>query len=144
MYCKGLSKEELQDMGIVEIHWDQNLENWVIIREWYKNCSKTLRTRYNLNIVDVIGKRKYTTNKSYPKVSFSYKNKAVAIPLSRIVYVWFVEDVPDGYVVDHIDNNPYNCQLNNLRMMTIAGNLRKRFSDNPGVKCFNQYKNTEY
>lgn len=142
-YCKGLTKQELEDYGIVEIRWNKYLETWVVTREWYKNNSKTKKERKQLVIADVLAKHKYTQDKAYPKVSFSYKQKPIAIPLSRLVYVWFIEDIPDGYVVDHIDNDPYNNKLSNLQMLSIGDNIRKRFND-LGCKCFNQYKNTEY
>ena len=142
-YCKGLTKQELEDMGIVEIRWNKYLETWVITREWYKNNSKTKKERKQLVVGSVLAKHKYTRDKSYPKVSFSYKNKPAAFPVSRLVYVWFIEDVPDGYVVDHIDNDPYNNRLNNLQLLSIGDNIRKRFSD-LDCKCFNQYKNTKY
>lgn len=54
------------------------------------------------------------------------------IPLSRVLYVWFKEDIPDGYVIDHIDNDQFNNELSNLRLTTIEENLKKRFIDNPG------------
>lgn len=54
------------------------------------------------------------------------------IPLSRVLYAWFVEDIPDGYVIDHLDNDPFNNNLDNLKLTTIADNLHKRFVDNPG------------
>lgn len=141
-YCKGLTKQDLEDYGIVEIRWNKYLETWVVTREWYKNNTKR-KERKQLVIGNVLAKHKYTTDKSYPKVSFSYKNRAIAIPLSRLVYVWFYGDIPDGYVVDHIDNDPYNNKLNNLQLLSIGDNIRKRFND-LGCKCFNQFKNTEY
>lgn len=143
MYCKGLTKKELEEMGIVEVRWNKYLETWVVTREWHKNNSKTKIERKQLVIGDVFSRHKYTRDRSYPKVSFSYKNKPVAITLSRLVYVWFIEDIPDGCVVDHIDNNPENNKLDNLQLLTIKDNIDKRVVDN-GCKCFNQYKNTEY
>lgn len=142
-YCKGLTKQELEEMGIVEVRWNKYLETWVITREWYKNNSKTKKERKQLVVGSVLAKHKYTRDKSYPKVSFSYKNKPRAFPVSRLVYVWFIGDVPDGCVVDHVDNDPYNNRLNNLQLLSIGENIRKRFND-LGCKCFNQYKNTEY
>lgn len=143
MYCKGLTKKQLEEMGIVEVRWNKYLETWVITREWHKNNSKTKKERKQLVVGDVLAKHKYTKDRSYPKVSFSYKNKPVAITLSRLVYVWFVEDIPDGTVIDHKDNDPKNNKLDNLQPLTIKENIDKRIIDN-GCACFNQYKNTEY
>ena len=53
------------------------------------------------------------------------------IPLSRFLYAWFNGDVPAGYVVDHIDNDPYNNDPYNLQILTISENLEKRYEDNP-------------
>ena len=33
--------------------------------------------------------------------------------------------------VDHIDNDPYNNELDNLQLLTIKENLAKRYTDNP-------------
>ena len=142
-YCKGLTKKELEEMGIAEIRWNKYLETWVVTREWYKNKSKTIKERKQLIIGSVLARHKYTKDKSYPKVSFSYKNKSVVFSLSRLVYVWFIGDIPDGYVVDHIDNDPYNNKLGNLQLLSIGDNIRKRFND-LDCNCFNQFKNTEY
>ena len=140
-YCKGLTKQQLEEMGIVDVTWNKYLETWVITREWYKNNSKTKRERKTLIVGSVLARHKYTKDKTYLKVSFSYKNKPVAISLSRLVYAWFREDIPDGYVIDHKNNNPYDNTLDNLQMLTIEQNIRKRFDD-LDCKCFNQYYNT--
>ena len=76
------------------------------------------------------------------KFQINYKGGSKAWPLSRFIYAWFVGDIPDGdFVVDHIDNDPLNNQLNNLQLLTIEENNRKRFED-LDVKCINQYHNT--
>ena len=143
MYCKGLTKEELIGFGIVSIYWDKYTNNWAIIRDWYKNNSKTKRTLYKLQICDVTTKHKYTGDKSYPKIQFNWRNKSYAFPLSRVIYAWFREDIPDGYVIDHKNNDPYDNTLDNLQMLTIEQNIRKRYDD-LDCKCFNQYHNTGF
>lgn len=143
MYCKGLSKQDLMDFGIVSIYWDKHTNNWAIIRDWYKNNSKTKTTLYKLQICDVTTKHKYTGDKSYPKVQFNWKNRSYAFPLSRVIYAWFKGDIPDGYVIDHKNNDPYDNTLDNLQMLTIEQNIRKRYDD-LDCKCFNQYHNTGF
>lgn len=145
MYCKGLTRQELKEMGIVDVYRDNTepYSGWAVIREWHKNNSKTMKTRYKVNIGLAVTKHKYTRDKVYPKIGISYKNKPVAIPISRLVYVWFIEDIPDGYVIDHINNNQFDNRPENLRMLSIKGNIAKRVDD-LGCRCFNQYKNTEY
>jgi hypothetical protein len=40
----------------------------------------------------------------------------------RIVWEMFVGKIPDGMVIDHIDRDPTNNRLSNLRLATIAQN----------------------
>lgn len=135
MYCKGLTKQELIDAGIVGVVYLKELDEWQVHRYWYKNNS-TRKVNSVISITMAVGKHKYRTDKVYPKVTFSVRDKVngrktYSIPLSRLIYVWFKEDIPNGYVIDHIDNNSYNCSPNNLQMLTIEENLAKRFDDNP-------------
>ena len=58
--------------------------------------------------------------------------------LSRFLYAWFLGDIPEGMVVDHIDNDPFNNKLENLQLLTPEENLKKRFEDNPD-NCRNQF-----
>lgn len=54
--------------------------------------------------------------------------------LNRLVYELFVGKIPEGYVIDHIDTNPSNNRLDNLRAVTPKENqnnplTRKHNSD---------------
>ena len=129
MYCKGLSKQELVDYGFISVIYKN--KEWVIFRNWFRNNSqeKELKT---IKITEATRKHKYRPDKVYPKVNFSVRGKGIfSIPLSRFIYVWFNGDVPDGYVVDHIDNDPYNNHPDNLQILTISENLEKRYEDDP-------------
>jgi len=128
MYCKGLTKEELQEVGIFDIKFYH--DDWHVFRYWYVNNTQN-KTIKEIAITKAVGKHKYRPNKVYPKVTFSTPNKKYNIPLSRLIYVWFKGDIPDGYVVDHIDNNSWNCMPSNLQILTVGENLAKRFEDNP-------------
>lgn len=64
-------------------------------------------------------------------MSFCAKQKVYNIPLSRLVYVWHKGDIPDGYVVDHIDNDSFNNSIDNLQILTVEENLAKRYDDDP-------------
>ena len=35
------------------------------------------------------------------------------------------KDIPDGYVVDHIDNDSFNNDISNLQLLTIGENAKK-------------------
>lgn len=40
----------------------------------------------------------------------------------RVIWQMFNGDIPEGFVIDHIDQNKSNNKLSNLRMTTIKGN----------------------
>ena len=126
-----LTKQMLQDMGIVDIHWDKERDDWYILRHWFKNKSKTIKTYTRITITQATRKHKYAQSKAYPKINFYYKNKGRCYPLARVLYAWFKGDIDDGMVVDHIDNNPFNNCLSNLQLLTQERNLEKRYKDNP-------------
>ena len=138
MYTE-LTKEMLKDWGITKIIWKPEINSWEITRYWYKNNSKTKR-EIKLAVSNAICKHRFTKDKSYPIVSFSYKGQPICLPLARIVYAWFHPGKSiKGLVIDHKDNDPYNNKLNNLRAISQEANLVKRYLDNPD--CYiNQYK----
>ena len=138
---KELTKAMLKDWGITDMNYDPENKTWIITRFWYKNNSTTKRY-YTLKICTAIRKHKYTNDKSYPIVSFAYKQQHISLPLARIVYAWCGKEqmVPNGFVVDHKDNDPFNNYFNkdnpddpknNLQLLTQEQNLIKRFVDNP-------------
>lgn len=43
----------------------------------------------------------------------------------RLVYEAFVGDIPEGYDVDHVDNNRENNHLSNLTVMSHTDNVKK-------------------
>ena len=139
---KQLTKEMLKEWGIETISWDADNNEWWIDRYWYKNKSKA-KYHNRLKVSVAVCKHKYTQDKSYPIVTLSYKQQVICLPLSRIIYAWFKGEVPEGLVVDHIDNNPFNNRIDNLQLMTQAKNLEKRYIDNR-KNCINQWDAKKY
>lgn len=136
---KELTRKMLEEMGITEVRYDKNAEHqWVVTRNWYYKKTKDKKITYP-RITEARGKNKYTCPKIYLKVQFNYKGKSYAIPLGRFIYAWFKGDVPAGYDVDHINNCPWDNNLDNLQLLTREENIRKRYVDNP-EGCWNQWQ----
>ena len=128
MYCRALSKQDLIDMGIERVYWDGE---WIVLRYWFKNNSKSKKEHTRVKITQAIRRHKYGPDRVYDKVQFSYRGTSMAIPLGRFLYAWFKGDIPEGAVVDHHINDPKNNSLDNLRLLSIKENLDKRYEDNP-------------
>ena len=142
-YCKDdLTREKLEEMGITDVYWDEDNQDWWINRYWYKTSPKGEYRHIKVGICRSVRKHKYVPDKCYPIVNFNYKGKMMSYSLSKFLYAWFKGPVPAGYVVDHRNNNPFDNSLDNLQLLTIAENNRKRFEDHSDCKCFNQFYNT--
>ena len=113
-----------------------------MVRYWYKNNSKS---KYTHNIFPKIqvNKLKNGNQKEYSKFVWSYKSTTYSTTASRVAKAWYGNKVNKGKVIDHRNNHSRDNSLDNLRNKSILHNNRKRFIDNPGFKCFNQFKNTK-
>ncbi len=67
-------------------------------------------------------------------VGLSMKSQKRQYRLPRLIWETFNGKIPVGYHVDHIDNNQLNNRLDNLQLLTLAENNRKRWKDNPHLK----------
>lgn len=65
---------------------------------------------------DVAG---YIRDDNYIVVNFQGRNYLS----HRIIWELFNGKVPDGYIVDHIDGNPGNNDIQNLRLATVSENV---------------------
>lgn len=66
----------------------------------------------------------------------THKNKNFVL-LQRLIYENNISPIPEGYIVEFIDNNPLNFELNNLRLVTRKENMIKNsLSDKSIVKRF--------
>ena len=127
MYCKKLTKQELLDAVFTSVEYIN--DQWRVFRRWRKNNSKE-KIDTEIKVTLACGKHKYRPDKYYHKITYSLNRKVINIPLSRLIYVWFKGDIPDGYVVDHINNDSFDNRPENLQLLTVGDNLKKRFEDN--------------
>ncbi len=52
--------------------------------------------------------------------------------LHKLVWETFVDDVPKGYEINHIDENPRNCNLDNLELLTRKNNVLEYYRNKKG------------
>ena len=124
MYCKKLTKQELLDAGFTEVKYIN--DQWRIFRRWRKNSSIE-KFDTEISVTLACGKHKYRPNKYYHKITYSFNGKAINIPLSRFIYVWFNGDIPDGYIINHKNGDSFDNRPENLELMAVGDNLRRRF-----------------
>ena len=101
----------------------------------FKNTSKGVK---EIRQQTVVGKHKYGKDKEYKCVSLTMdtinNGKQRLIGLHNVIYAWYKGELPLGYDVDHIDNNPLNNNIDNLQLLTHEENLQKR-----SIKGVNQW-----
>lgn len=69
----------------------------------------------------------YTPSKSKKYLTFGH-----GMYVHRAVVELFINEIPKGYEVDHIDGNKYNNNVNNLRIVTHYENMQNRkYSHSP-------------
>lgn len=135
--ARRLTKEDLIEMGFESVVWNKEEGKWEVTRNWFLNSSKTKMRRYLLKENVVTCKHKYSGDKQYKAYMFNYKGKMFTIPVHRLVMAWICEELPEGYDVDHIDNNPFNNRPDNLQVISHDENLKKMYCQRG--KGHNQY-----
>ena len=143
-YAQRLTKEDLMKDGIKDIYYNPDEERYHIIGNDGEEIKiYTDRQGYlywplcnldkNGNKIKIPAKKKYKYKGSVKEVdSYSYKSRPMR--LHRCAYAWFYGEVPDGLVVDHINNKHtthYDNRLDNLQLITQKENSTKNRPKGP-------------
>lgn len=76
---------------------------------------------------------------SYYKIFLSKNGISYGFLVHRIIYSTFYNDKNlDGYVIDHIDNNPSNNKIDNLQKITRRQNAIKDLKNDTTIVAFNR------
>ena len=120
---KALTKLDLMELGI-DVSKTETGE--YLVRHYARN-TKSLKRSLRVLKPSIIGrKHPYGESKMYKAYLFHENGKAYTIAEHRLVYVFFVDDIPANYDVDHIDGDTMNNSLDNLQLLTRKENLAKR------------------
>ena len=108
-------KDKLENAGMISINcveWNGYfvLDNGVI-------CNK-----------DGSIKRLKTNDKGYYFTNFYYNNKPHCHLAHTVIWMAFNGSIPEGYEVDHIDNDRKNNKLSNLQILTKSENNKKSYT----------------
>lgn len=135
IYARALTKEDLIKHGVKEMTEDCNViynNGRVLSKEEDYTKNKQGYLTFNVYDLDENGNRikrpvkrksKYTE-----KLYNTYNYKIRTICLHRAMYAWFNNEVPEGYVVDHLTNKHDTLadnKLENLQLLTPRDNLVK-------------------
>lgn len=134
---RPITKEELMSLGVTDVTEDgtvyvngkrksvsllksrEHRYGEVLIVTYPGICLQDYSTK-----VSVVQHKRHVDGKLYDYKGWAYKTRN--IPLGRLVYAWFHGEVPANMDIDHIDNNKWNNNINNLQMLTRKENLARR------------------
>lgn len=70
----------------------------------------------------------------YYQVPLWKDSKCKRFYVHRLVWFAFNGEIPEGYEIDHDDQDKSNNNLSNLKLITRKDNMIKMFEENPHVK----------
>lgn len=136
IYARKLTKEYLQKHGVKEI-----TEDCKVVFDTGRVLSK--EEDFTKNTQGYLTFNVYELDENGNKIKMHYKKyytyKIRTICLHRAMIAWFNDEVPEGYVVDHINNKHDTLadnKLENLQLLTPRDNLvKERIIDIRELKC---------
>ena len=78
---------------------------------------RNIRTKRNLSL--------HPNGSGYKRAQLCNKGLMKQITVHRLMWLNFVGEIPEGRVIDHIDNNRLNNRLDNLQLLTQGQNIKK-------------------
>lgn len=94
--------------------------------EYFKQIGKfTLLSSQGYTYNLTIGYKNYGRDNNFGYLTLNVDGKTTT--MNNLVYRTFIQDIPEGYVIHHLDHNPYNNNTGNLDCISRADNLRERF-----------------
>lgn len=127
---KTFTKTMLQEeCGVIEVN------NFYFVRDVYKkkaNKRVVTQTMPTLMIQKSWSKKDQCYKPSYIGLTVSLYNyktgKYLNMSFAKLRMIWELGEVEMGKVIDHIDTNPLNNELSNLRVLTERENQENRKS----------------
>lgn len=139
-YARILTKEELIKSGITAITEDARVFKGAI-EVTPKKLDKA--TGYlMLNIYDTDAEGNFIKRPKKDKPGYSYKVRRIG--LHRVVYAWMYGCVPEGLVVDHINNKHDDLVDYNINNLQLSTQLHNNHKDRTQVKEAKMPKNKKY
>lgn len=154
-YARQLTKEDLIKAGIKDIFYNPYDLKYHVLNKNDKEIrlsrNKQNYLYFTIYALDDEGqhikrpiKRKL---KNCKKISDTYIYKTKALPLHRAIWAWTKGEVPEGMIVDHIDNKHethYDNRIENLQLLTPAQNLAKERPVSMNIMTCDMKKPIEY
>lgn len=116
------------------------LEVWKDIKDYQgvyqvSNLGRVKSLNYNRTNKEkiLIGDK---SKRGYKRFCLSKNGKNIRFLIHRLVYETFSGVIPQGYQIDHINNDPTDNRLQNLQLLTASENTKKMYKDNNyNVRC---------
>lgn len=120
------SKQKITKQQLIEIYGIHDVTDTGIKRINKKGKEKQLKTCIGLQI-NKNGSFKYIHTQFHINPVLP-DNTPLNTNLAKLIYIWHYGEIPAGLVIDHINQNPLDCRIENLRLVSEEENLKnKRF-----------------
>lgn len=99
------------------------LNEWGI---WATSDGHIFRGAREMKQFPITCPHKYGKDKTYMGIAFTYKRQGHTLLVHRIVYAYFHGIAHKGLSIDHLDNNPFNNDIDNLEEIEQSENIHRR------------------